>query len=389
MSEELVDEACAIELIRWFEAFLDPGWIDEQIKIREHRAAAFGRWSPPHVHGNVLVDTIAVFRHHVATRGAVEALFTHLGKNLLTSASNVRHVANHLVGERIEALKSLLRRETVAGFLYQCMVAAHYIRDGYRLVSFSVGEDEGGDVVVGNELGEVELQCKAIRPGAGRRINNHVFDDLAMRVLNEADRLGWRGTILLECEGRLGENDVPQLANASAAFMRDRVAGPEELPAYAITVERRVDNVSPQEVTLATAGDLDQPLRRPHVAVLGNQSDVGVRVLLIGISKKHDKVVGKMLATANAAAEQLGGLLPGLVCVHTPESIAWQRVALAGVLDKHVSRGFRHFANGPVTALVFTSADDGGNAYVYRNPHTSLPLPKGFRIVGESTGDRG
>src|SRR5260221_14478320 len=190
MGTELVDEAGAEDLLAWLDRFLGEAWIDEQLDIRAARADALGRWSPNDLHGNPLIDAIAAVRPDRENGDLASALARPAGSLLLGSASNVRHVVGHLSAARAASLQRLLRGSHARGYLYQCRIAAHYVRDNYRLVSFSLGEDPSGDVVVEGDAGKVEHQCKALALGAGRRIGNQTFNSLAARILNGAAHVG-------------------------------------------------------------------------------------------------------------------------------------------------------------------------------------------------------
>jgi len=388
MPQEQLDERQALEATQWLERFLGPAWIEDGIRVRRERARRYGRWSPPRVHDNILIDLLAEFRRGVEGPGMVQALFTPTGLRIAGIATNVRHVAVALEAPKVARLRALLRRgATVDGYLYQCGVAAHNVREGYEIRSFSLGEvATTEDVVVGRERQEIGFQCKAIRVGTGRRIPNEVFNDLAMRVVNTLDERLWKGVVRVLCEPSMPQRDVQMLA--AALITRALAVEPPAalLGGYTVEVEQRNANVSWAEVDSALREDPEHPLRRPHVAVVGNRAEEGVRLLLVATSRRYDKVVGKMLALANSAARQLDPSRPGIIAIHTPEPINWDAVANAGALDRQVTAGFRHFGRTPVAALAFTSEGEEGNAYVYRNPDTVAPVPKGLRVFGRVLG---
>jgi hypothetical protein len=384
MPEETIDEAGAKDLIEWFHAFLGNPWMTDQLDARARHAAAHGHWSPDDVHGNALVDAMAIFQRDERVLGFGEALAAPAGRKLLAAASDVQHVVKHLTSGKAQALAALLRKRDPTGFLYQCRVAAHHIRDGCELASFSLGESPAGDVVVRVKGGSVEVQCKALTPGAGRRISNRTFNALAMTVLNAAGRMNWRGTIRLECDLRLDDADIPLLGGAIVSRMEDATSMITTPARYHLHIETRSGNVPNEELNVALGAVTGIDHRRPYLGVLGNRHETGVRVLLVAGSKKHDKVSGKMLSTAVSATRQLSGGLPGVVCVHTPEPVNWIRVAEAGVLDRQVTEVMRSNDLARAGAIVFTSEDASAGAFVYENPDAARSFPEGFRVFGRT-----
>jgi hypothetical protein len=185
--------------------------------------------------------------------------------------------------------------------------------------------------------------------------------------------------VRLECEDRLCEGDVRLIGDAITQRLTGTTAPGAVPPRYELTVEERATNLTPEEVAVPLGELKGSDHRRPHLGVLGNRYEEGYRALFVARSRKPDKVMGKILSAVVDAAQQLGGTMPGVVCVHTSESMSWRRVSEAGVLDRNVNAIAQRNDLSKVSAIVFTSEDATEGALVYPIRDAARPLPRGFR----------
>ena len=382
MPIENLSEQQAAEAIRWLADFLTPEWVQNVVAVWERRAAKRRFVYPLRPHENVIAHLFALQTVAVARGRRLLPWEFQMLEQLATIAMDVRHVATRVTPPTARRLASLLKKSKhVDGFLYQCCIAAHYIRDGYDLKSFSVGEGAADDVLVLSGDDEIEFQCKALGLGAGRRVPPITFADCAAHVLAWVSAVGWRGIIKLRCELRLEPDDVLPVSRQIIAGI---TASVEEScqPGFRVTYEPRIENVADSEVTSLLVADLRHPLRQPSIAILRNSSEPGTRFALQAVSERDDNVVVKMLREAAVAAGQLRGTVPGVVAVHIPEAINWESVRATGRFDQHVRRATRISDFHKANAIAFTSGEHQRDAYVLPGPGVQNPLPREFRLFG-------
>jgi hypothetical protein len=379
---ENLSEQQAAEAIRWLADFLTPEWVQNVVAVWERRAAKRRFVYPFRPHENVIAHLFALQTVAGARGRPLLPWEFQMLEQLATIAVDVRHVATRVTPPTARRLASLLKKSKhVDGFLYQCCIAAHYVRDGYGLKSFSVGDGAADDVLVLAGDDQIEFQCKALGLGAGRRVPPITFADCAAHVLAWVSAAGWRGIIKVRFELRLDPEDVLPVARQIIA---DITACAEEScqPGFRVTYEPRTENLADSEVTSLLVADPSHPLRQPSIAILRNPSELGTRFVLQAISDRDDNVVVKMLREAAVAASQLRGTVPGVVAVHIPEAINWESVRATGRFDQHVRRATRISDFHKANAIAFTSGEHQRDAYVLPGPGVQTPLPREFRLFG-------
>ncbi|HYS05522.1 MAG TPA: hypothetical protein VEW47_10055 [Candidatus Dormibacteraeota bacterium] len=381
MPEEVLESRDAIRTIDWLEEFLDPAWLTQRLAKRHEKTLTYGQWLPPRISPNVLLDLFAAYREDLRLQGTRAFVASVPVKQLVTEASNIKHVANLLVDRDRHRLALLLQQpRKVEGYLYQCRIAAHYVRGGGRLKRFSVGGTDEGDLIIGAAGGDVEVQCKALQPGTGRRIRPVELGELSAKVLNNIFKDGCLCVIRVECQGRLEPHDVPVLAGDIEALLASGEAKADVLNRYSVIVEQRSGVIPFDEVNVLRQRDPMRPLQPPHLAILGQEGVDGVQAVLIVRSQKNDYLVGKMLDRANQGANQVKSGLPGVVFVHVPGEVDWSMVQSTPGFERQVSHGFRYFGATCIAALVFTS--DPIAAFVFPNRGVLRALPSGFKVTG-------
>ena len=165
MPVEEIDESRAKGLVEWLREFLDESWIERELSRRGRLLAAIPLLNPNRVHPNLLID---LFAAHSTERASFN--------RLVWMASDIQHVVERRPEIRRQFERLLKKASHSEGYLYQASIAAHYVRAGYCLENFSIGGQHEGDIVVSTCGVSVELQCKALKFGAGRRISFDAFN---------------------------------------------------------------------------------------------------------------------------------------------------------------------------------------------------------------------
>jgi len=386
--DEILDVPAARQSIEWFRDYLGCSWVDQHLTKREKLKEKSGRWFPSRLHPNQLINLFACYHEDLATYGDQVFSQSPHSRCLTAHATNVKHVQAILTPRESEQLRSLLQnREKVEGFLYQCQIAAHYSRAGAEIVSFSLGGSNEGDIVVKSAGTEIELQCKSMEYGAGRKIHPNDFAILATEVINACTELGENVIIEVRCRNRYESGDRAQLLNYILKMLKNGEDKESFLGGYKIYLSFRESPIPWNEFENAQKPDPSKPLARAHVALSFETSgDVKeLQALFFIRSEKQDKVVKAILRRAKQAAVQVSFGGPTIIFVHIPEFIPWNQIKSTGHFERKIADLADHPANKRVSALVFTSesASRDGNkeGFCLINREATDPLPPGFEIL--------
>ena len=390
MPVEEVSLPDAIESVDWLTNFLGLAWVRTALQKREARLASFPYWRPERVEANPLIDFLALYETHRSNLTESTFRTSRVLGTLLTHASNVRKIYPQISGPIRESLRSLLTQdEYAAGYLYQCSIASHYIRDGYDVEAFSIGGADEGDVVIGHGNARVELQCKVIEEGAGRKIPKPTFNLLALRTLNRLHSFDGFALIDVRCSDRLEVRDIDLIVSHMPDLLAESSPVDHHLKTYVLRVEPRLSPFKDEEVAALLKRDPNEPFRPWHLAFRGDLDGMRrkpITLVLMARSAKRDHVTRGVLKRARKAAGQLTGRDPGVVFVHIPEVLPSEVMAESGKFVSWLNSLLRHPNSMRVNAVVFTNETielhGGYDAHPLLNPKAARPLPEGFRVVG-------
>lgn len=389
MPDEILDTTAAKQSVEWLVDYLGRAWVELQLTRRQKLKENSGHWLPPRLHPNRLIDLFACYQEELAGHGDLVFERSAHARCLVTQATSVKHVDSKLDRDSSLRLRSLLRNEaTVEGFLYQARISAHYVRAGTDLISFSLGGDSEGDVIVGGTGGEVELQCKSLKYGVGRKIANADFARLGTEVIDACFESGKLVVIEIRCRHRYDSKDRSRLLEKIRDALNSRGDVEIELEDYLGMVTFRDTPIPWNHLEIARQPDSDKPLARPHIAFLGykNPHDRDeLRALLSMRSEKEDRVVEAILRRVKQAAGQMSSERPNVIFVHIPEVIPWESIRSSGYFEWRLAQITSHPSCKRVSALVFTSEsptrDGNYEGYSLANRKAAVPLPAGFEIL--------
>src|SRR5262249_42517374 len=152
----------------------------------------------------------------------------------------------------------------------------------------------------------VEVQCKALEFGAGRKIPNRLFEKLAADVLSRLNHSSRRGTIAVEVDDRIVSRDIHGLSRGICnAFIagdsKTRTRGCE------VRIQERTDGIRKSDLVQLSRRNPSRPHQATHLAFLGTKEEPNMRIVLTARSRRDDRILQHLKDQLIAASAQITG----------------------------------------------------------------------------------
>jgi hypothetical protein len=320
----------------YIEAFLDPAWLDDQLRHldrwveRQSAPLAVMQLGDRPLGSNFLVAALWAARHWQAHwRPGAGAFVPTIVKWFTMFAANVAVTELHSQGLLDdEARKHLQDRlqdaNQVWSFAHECQTFTVFVRAGTNPVPYFLRHASRTEIHTWWNGQLVPVECKAKRPRAGRYISHELFTRLAVAIARDLEATGRRLVVRIRPADpdKVRPEDIEALRRFVGTTARDHEPSPlmhaTDGRVYSITTTRTDDTVS----SLADASALLRRLQLYAGFVLarpGRGSGAQQVLAVVGVEGIADdprKQQNTLRDSINDAATQLAGGPPGLAAVH-------------------------------------------------------------------------
>lgn len=246
---------------------------------------------------------------------------------IATSVLNVKAHCPELWGKAREFVVSRLRTaDQVQGILHELRLAGELTKfDGCHVVPKCLLKGSEEEIEVWWRSSKVEIQCKTKVSGAGQRIHNDVFDELAGYLIADARRDRRQIRLKLVCNDRLMVKDLPALRDEAR-----RISGPAAGATLVLRGRYAIQSLSvPGGAGGLSAGELAPFRERDIHRMLTIQEirypDEGrwlVHALIEAESVRPERRVRSVINSVRRAVQQASGSAPVIVALHFSEPIS-------------------------------------------------------------------
>lgn len=360
-------------------------------------------WSDPEVHP--LVPGLWRFRQWKLA-GFTQTPLARLDPEVLAVIEHANYIHLALldldVGERRQAetyLSQRLDTDDPGPILFEVRTTASLRFRGHRARWLSPFNEDSHDIDVNSGIGEVAVECKCQRLGAGRKVPTVLFRRLAGEIDRVDDVACYEYAIVIEPLERLEAADVASLVSFLKPVLRKGEETHTEIALnkgrYAVQARRLVpkgNHVRSSEAWRMFAALRPSTEGALHVAAkstmwLSSRSsgDPVNPGFLLCQSRQRDRILPDLMRLAEDAADRLTPDRPGIVVVHVAEHVDWRALSEGlAAIDFAVTKTFSGDSKRHVSLVVFSSeAQDWpfGPRYAgalpakaYQNPYSLTPI---------------